>query len=197
MGLWHGGKFWIHAADWQFGQNVNADAVDFLAPVNANLLTPLAGESFALTTLLYTHQIGGGYVAAVGRVNCLDFWDICYPDYGRGVDGFMNVSLNLPMNAIPSVPFIYNTACLLKESKRGIEAALFAIESHYVPEMVGLDFPNGLTIAGLARKFTDFGGLPGSHMLLVTYATGEYALVDTEGLGHCARRQRRSPGRIR
>ncbi len=39
MGLWQGGKIKVHAVDWQFGQNVIADAAG-LAPVNANLVSP-------------------------------------------------------------------------------------------------------------------------------------------------------------
>ena len=183
MGLWRGGGFRIHAADWQFGQNINADAADILAPANVNLMTPMSGESFAVTTLLYSHQLGGGYVAVAGRVSCLDFWNTCYPDYGRGVDGFMNMAITMPMNAVPSIPLVFNTACLLKKSERGVEGGLFVIESSNVPEVIGLDFPNEVTLAALARKFTDFGGLPGSHAILVTYATGRYQSIDTDGWG--------------
>lgn len=50
MGLWKGGSMMIHAANWNFGQNSNADAT-FLAPVNTNLLYPTGEPSFAVTSL--------------------------------------------------------------------------------------------------------------------------------------------------
>jgi porin len=178
MGLWQGGKIKVHAVDWQFGQNVIADAAG-LAPVNANLVSPLPEPSFALTHLLYEHELGGGFAAVVGRNNTLDFWETLYPDYGRGVDGFMNLSIPMPMNATPSMPFITNIAAIMKAGDRGLQAAFVVMESQESPTTVGLDFPNGVTLVGLVRKNTAAGGLPGSHTVLATYATGEYTSFDT------------------
>ena len=180
MGLWRGGKFAIHAADWQFGQNV-VEGLASLAPVNSNLVTPTVEESFGLTTLLYEHELGDGFLAAAGRINTLDFWEMLYPDYGRGVDGFMNLSINLPMNCAPSMPFISNVAGLLKGGRRGIEAGFLVMESYHVPTTVGLDFPNEITLVAIARKYTDLGGLPGSHTLMASYASGDYTSFDTSG----------------
>jgi porin len=180
LGLWKGGKLQIHAVDWQFGENVIGDAVG-MAPVNANLVTPIPESSFALTTLLYEQQLGGGFAAVIGRNNILDFWGTLYPDYGRGVDGFMNISLLLPMNAVPSLPFITNVAGITKAGERGLEAAFVVMESQGSPTTAGLNFPNGATLLGLARKNTVFGGLPGSHTVMATYATGEYTSFDTSG----------------
>jgi porin len=180
MGLWQGGKLAIHGVDWQYGQNVVAGLAS-LAPVNANAVTPTVEESFALTTLLYEHELGGGFLAAAGRINTLDFWEILYPDYGRGVDGFMNMSINLPMNCAPSMPFIGNVAGLLKGGKRGIEAGFLVMESNHVPTTVGMDFPNETTLVAIARKYTDFCCLPGSHTLMAAYAGGDYTSFDTSG----------------
>jgi porin len=180
LGLWGGGQLQVHAVDWQFGQNIIGDAVG-LAPVNTNLLTPRAEESIGLTTLLYQQQLGGGYVATVGRTSVLDLWSVLYPDYGRGIDGFMNMSLLLPMNGAPSLPVIQNLAGLLKVGQRGLEAAFVVIESNNPATTVGLDFPNEVTLAAIGRLNTSFGGLPGSHTILATYATGEYTSFDTSG----------------
>lgn len=178
MGLWQGGKIQIHAVEWQFGQNVIADAAG-LAPVNANLVSPLPEKSFALTHLLYEQQLGGGFAAIVGRNNTLDFWETLYPDYGRGVDGFMNLSIPMPMNATPSMPFITNIVAIMKAGERGLQAAFVVMESQESPTTVGLDFPNGVTLVGLARMNTVFRGLPGTHTVLATYATGDYTSFDT------------------
>ena len=178
MGLWQGGKIKVHAVDWQFGQNVIADAAG-LASVNTNLVTPVLEPSFAITHLLYEQELGGGFAAVIGRNNTLDFWETLYPDYGRGVDGFMNLSIPMPMNAVPSMPFISNIAAIMKAGERGLQAAFVIMESQESPTTVGLDFPNGVTLVGLVRKNTTLGGLLGTHTVLATYATGEYTSFDT------------------
>ena len=180
LGLWEGGSLQIHAVDWQFGQNAIVDAVG-LAPINANLLTPDAEPSFALTHMLYEQQLGGGWVGAVGRVNLLDLWTNFFPEYGRGVDGFMNVSAMLPLSVLPSLPIISNAAGILKAGERGLEAGFIVFEDQNSPTTVGLDFPNGVTMFGFGRRYTDLGGLPGSHMLAGVFATGRYTSFDDKG----------------
>ena len=180
LGLWEGGLIQVHAVDWQFGQNSNGDAAG-LAPVNANLLTPTITPAYGLTTLLLMQQLADGWVVTAGRYNALDLWATFYPDFGRGVDGFMNVSNMIPLSALTSLPLISNTAGVLKMGERGLESGFVVLESQYSPTTAGLDFPNGVTLLGLARKYSDFGGLPGSHTLIGTYATGDYTSFDTDG----------------
>ena len=55
------------------------------------------------------------------------------------------------------------------------------MESQNSPTTIGFNFPNGVTLMGAARKYTDFGGLPGSHTLFGSYATGDYTSFDTDG----------------
>ena len=100
MGLWKGGKVIFHAAEWQFGQNSIADAVG-LAPVNTNLLLPETSSSFAITHLQFIQGLTeDGWVATFGRYNLIDLWSAFYPDYGRGLDGFMNVASIIPINVV-------------------------------------------------------------------------------------------------
>ena len=134
-----------------------------------------------MTSLQYTHQLTDGWAATVGRVNVLDLWVGFYPTYGRGIDGFMNTSAMLPLNAVPSLPLVTNAAGVLKAGERGVEAGFVVFESQHSPTTTGLDFPNGVTLLGVGRKYTDFGGLPGSHTLLGLYATGDYTSFNTEG----------------
>ena len=181
LGLWEGGKFESHAVDWQFGHNSISDAVAF-APVNLSLLTPKATEpAFALTSLAYTQGLPGGFAAQAGRLNLLDLWVGFYPEYGRGNDGFMNVSTMIPLSVIPSLPLITNGAGLIKAGERGIEAAFYAFEGQQSATDVGLDFPNGVTLLAVARKYTDFAGKPGTHTLFGLYATGEYTSFEEQG----------------
>jgi len=180
MGLWQGGKFTVHAVDWQFGENVIADAVG-LAPVNTNLLTPRARPTFSLSTLMYEQYLGAGLIGTLGRTSILDLWQVLYPDYGRGIDGFMNMSLLLPMNGVPSLPVVQNVAGIMMAGEDGLKAGFLVIESQNVPVEVGLDFPNGVTLVGFARKNVKPGGLVGTHTIAGVYATGEYTSYDTSG----------------
>lgn len=180
MRLWKGGKIIFHAAEWQFGQNSVADAVG-LAPVNTNLLIPQPSPSFAVTHLQLIQGISeDGWVVTAGRYNLLDLWTAFYPDYGRGLDGFMNTASLIPVNAVaPGLPPVSNIAGVLKEGEGGPEAAFLVIESQSSPTTVGLEFPNGVTLLGALRRNTKFADLAGSHMIAATYATGQYTSLDT------------------
>ncbi|MHC2068008.1 carbohydrate porin [Bremerella sp. T1] len=181
LGLWEGGQLTMHAVDWQLGQNAILDATG-LSPVNLAMLTPKANDpTFAMTSLQYTQAISGGFALTAGRINMLDLWATFYPEYGLGVDGFMNMSMMMPMSVVPSLPLVTNGAGIIKAGERGVEGALLVFESQQTPTTVGLDFENGVTIVGAARKYTDFWGLPGSHTLVGVYATGEYTSYDTSG----------------
>ncbi len=180
MGLWKGGQVIFHAAEWQFGQNSFADAVG-LAPVNANLLLPKADASFAITHLQYLHALTeSGWAATFGRYSLLDLWTAFYPDYGRGLDGFMNVSALIPLNAVaPALPPVSNMAGVMKMGEAGPQAAFLVLESGNNPTTIGLDVPNGVTMLGALRHATKHFGLAGSHMIAATYATGQYTSLDT------------------
>lgn len=181
LGWWDGGQIQLHAVDYQVGENINADAVG-LAPSNINLLTPLPREKYALTTLLLLQQLtDDGWTGVVGRYNLVDFWAAFFPDYGRGIDGFMNVSAINPLNILPSIPVVSNVGGLMKMGQQGPECGVLVLESQNSPTTVGLDFPNEVTLAGFGRKYTNFGGLAGSHLLLGTYGTGQYTSFDTSG----------------
>lgn len=179
MGLWNGGKFIVHAADWNIGQNSNADAT-FLATANANMLYPKAESSFAITQFLLEQELGRGYGAMVGRYNLLDLWLGFYPDYGRGVDGFMNVSAFVPFNIVTiGLPPVSNVAGVVKAGERGLEHGVLVYETANHPTTLGLNFPNGVTTLGFGRKYTDFFGLSGTHTLAAWYATGDFTSFDT------------------
>lgn len=178
MGLWKGGKLIFHAAEWQFGQNSINDAVG-LAPVNANLLLPAPEPSFAITHLQFIQSLGGGWAATFGRYNLIDLWQQFYPDYGRGLDGFMNLASLIPVNSIaPTVPPVSNVFGVLKSDEGGPQFGFLVVESGNSGTTVGLDFPNGVTLVGVLRRNTKLAGLAGSHMILATYATGEYTSFD-------------------
>ncbi|PQO47735.1 hypothetical protein C5Y93_03510 [Blastopirellula marina] len=181
MGLWEGGDVLVHVSEWQFGENANADSV-FASPVNANLLYPTNRPSYALSHLLLTQQLGAGYMAMAGRYSLLDLWQGFYPDYGHGLDGFMNVSMVLPLNVIvPTVPAISNMAALVQAEERGLKRGFIVMETTNNPTTAGLDFQNGVTLLGFERIYTEFGGLGGSHTAAFTYATGTFRDYNPNG----------------
>ena len=180
MGFWKGGNFLVHAVSYNYGQNSNADAT-FLAPVNANMTYPKAEPSFAVSSLWFEQELGDqGYAALVGRYDLLDVWALFYPEYGRGIDGFMNVSSFVPFNIVlTGLPPVSNLAGIVKSGDEGVEAAFLVLENANHPTNIGLNFPNGVTILPTVRKYTKFGGLKGTHTLAAWYATGDFSSFDT------------------
>jgi len=180
LGLWKGGKLIMHV-DSNIGQNSLADAAP-LAPVNVAMLFPLPETVTAITHFQYEQELGHGFAATVGKFNFLDLWQMLYPDFGAGLDGFMNVSQIAPMNVVPTLPVVFNGAGLLKAGERGIEGGVMVLDSQDTQTVIAPDlFANGATIFAFARKFTEFGGLPGSHLIGGTYATGDYTSLDRQG----------------
>ncbi len=180
MGLWEGGEVLIHLSDWQFGQNAIADAT-FGSPVNFNLLFPEPESSFAVSSILYQQVLNEqGWVLKIGRYSLLDLWDAFYPGYGDGLDGFMNVSLLVPFNTATSgIPPISNLAGLVKAGEKGLQAGIVAFENADNSNRIGLDFPNGVTFLLFGRKYTEFGGLRGSHTIASTLSTSDFTNLDT------------------
>ena len=110
-------------------------------------------------------------------------WSVLYPKYGGGLDGFMNTSMMVPLNTVPTLPLIFNAAGVIKAGERGVEAAALIVDPENIPTTSNLDnlFDNSSTIVGVGRIYTDFGCLPGSHTVLGTYATGDYTSFDRNG----------------
>ena len=106
LGLWEGTTMTMHA-ETRFGQDVNFDAVGF-APVNAAMLYPKEGEhSTAITGLSLAQNLTDDVQAIAGKFNGLDLFYSLYPQTGRGVNGFMNVSMVLPVAVARTVPLSF------------------------------------------------------------------------------------------
>ena len=92
LGLWQGLSAVMHA-ETRFGDDVNFDAVG-LAPVNANMLYPSPLEDVtAITGFLINQQLNEQWSASAGKFNLFDLFEQFYPQTGRGIDGFMNISV--------------------------------------------------------------------------------------------------------
>ncbi len=175
LGLWEGGELLIHLADWQFGQNANADAT-IGSPVNFNQLFPEPEQSIAISNFLFRQALTEtGLLLEVGRYSLVDLWAAFYPDYGFGLDGFMNGSLIVPFNvAFTGLPPISNLVGLVKAGEKGLEGGVIMFENTDNSNRIGWDFQNGVTFLLFGRKYTEFGGKLGSHTIASTLSTSEF-----------------------
>jgi len=173
--------FAVLHAETRFGEDVITDAAG-LAPVNTNLVYPGLENSTAITGLQFNLPLTPDqeWIATCGKINTLDLFEALYPETGRGVDGFMNGSVFLPLTLLRTLPLSFLGAGVLKMHGKQIQGALLVYDSHNSTTTSGFDnlFDNGANIAGGWRLFTDFGGLPGSHLFLGTWATGKFTALD-------------------
>ena len=109
-GLWKG--LFVNAhLETRAGDDVNA--LTGLSPANANMLMPDSGDTTALTQLIATQMLSKQVGVLTGKLNAFDFVDTVFHT-GRGVDGFMNTSLVLPIG-LGGDPSDGDTACLSSE----------------------------------------------------------------------------------
>ena len=173
----------LHAES-RFGEDVILDAAG-VAPVNANLLYPELEDTTAITGLQFNLPLTSDqqWICTFGKINTLDLFESLYPQTGRGVNGFMNGSAFLPLNVVRTVPLSFLGAGVMKMHEKQIQGALLVYDSHNVTTTSGFEnlFDNGANIAGMWRFFTEFGDLPGSHLLLGTWASGTFTSLDRTG----------------
>jgi len=171
-------------AETRFGEDVILDAAG-AAPVNANMLYPGLENTTAITGLQFNLPLTPDqqWIATAGKINTLDLFQQIYPQTGRGVDGFMNGSVFLPLSVVRTIPLSFLGAGVMKMHEGQFQGGLLVYDSHNVPTTSGFDelFDNGANVLGAWRFFTEFGGLAGSHLFLGTWATGSFTSLDRTG----------------
>lgn len=177
-GLWEGFVFQLHA-ETRFGDDVNQDAV-LASPSNANMLYPNGNDVTAITGLNFTQALNEEWAVTFGKFNTFDFFQMAYPEFGRGIDGFMNTSVILPLSLARTTPLSFLGAGVIKLQDQKVQGALMVLDSNNITTTAGFDdlFDNGANILGLWRFFTEYGGLTGSHAFVGTYATGDFTSLD-------------------
>lgn len=182
LGLWQGMTMTMHV-ETRFGQDVNQEAVG-LAPVNVAMLYPNAGEhDTAITGMQFAQALNEEWQLAIGKFNSLDMFYMLYPETGRGVTGFMNTSMVIPLAVARTFPLSFLGAGVLKLRGTQVQGALIVYDPNDCTTTSGFDElgDNGANIMGLWRFFTDGAGLPGSHLFGFVGATGDYTSLDPEG----------------
>ena len=183
LGLWQGMTMNMHA-ETRFGEDVNLDAVGF-APVNVAMLYPKSNEdSTAITGLLFTQALDQNTLVTFGKINALDLFYELYPQTGRGINGFMNASMVIPLAVARVFPlsFMGAGASLIDDQKRPY-ASVLVYDTHNVPTTSGFEDlgDNGCNIMGYYRYYYDVNGLPGSHFFAGSWSTGDFTSFDPEG----------------
>ena len=167
----------------RFGEDVNFDAVS-LAPVNVNMLYPKFNEDeTAITGLVFAQSLDDQVQATFGKFNALDLFYSLYPETGRGINGFMNASMVIPVAVARVVPLSFMGAGAMVYEDKKPQSGVLVYDTHDCATTSGFDdlFDNGANILGFWRYFTDFGGLPGSQGFLGIWSTGDFVSFDPTG----------------
>ncbi len=179
LGLWKGFTTILHA-ETRFGDDINVDAGSLAFP-NVNMLYPLPGQhDTAITSLLFMQTLSERYALAAGKLNLLDLWSMLYPNSGRGIDGFMNLSMVATPTFIRTTNLAMNGAGLLVMEGPQIQGAALVYDTTNSSTTAGLSnlFDQGAVILGYWRFFTEYGGLPGSHGFLGNWSSRTYTSTD-------------------
>jgi porin len=174
LGLWQGLIVSMHA-ETRFSEDANRDAVG-LAPVNANMLWPALDNTTALSGFTITQAFSEEWAVSIGKFNTLDLFNTIYPQNGRGVDGFMNVSTLFPLSAARPLNLSVNGVGINKLKEGKVQGMLSVVDAQNSSTTVGITdlFDQGAVVIGYWRVFTDFYSLPGSHGILGEYSTRNY-----------------------
>jgi porin len=162
-------------AETRFSEDANLDAVG-LAPVNANMLWPALDNTTALSGFTITQAFSEEWAVSIGKFNTLDLFNTIYPQNGRGVDGFMNVSTLFPLSAARPLNLSVNGVGINKLKEGKVQGMLSVVDAQNSSTTVGITdlFDQGAVVIGYWRVFTDFHSLPGSHGILGEYSTRNY-----------------------
>lgn len=178
MGLWQGLFVNMHA-ETRFGEDANRDAVGF-APVNANMLWPSLTQTTALSGLTVTQALSEEWLVSAGKFNTLDLFAAMYPQSGRGIDGFMNVSTLFPLTMGRALGLSVNGIGVTKLHEGQVQGSLSIADAQNSSTTIGISdmFDKGALIIGYWRLFTDFACLPGSHAIMGEYSTRNYTSLN-------------------
>lgn len=183
LGFWDGMTMTMHV-ETRFGQDVNFEAVG-LAPVNVAMLYPNFNEhDTAITGLSFAQAVDQDTQVTFGKFNALDLFNMLYPQTGRGIDGFMNASMVVPISVARVVPQSFMGAGALQLHGKQVQSGVLVYDTQNVTTTSGFDdmFDNGANILGFYRFFTNMGGMPGSHLIGGIWSTGEFTSFDSIGL---------------
>lgn len=179
LGLNKGFSAILHA-ETRFGDDINTAAGPLSFP-NSNMLYPLPGTNqTAITGLIFMQALSENFALTAGKYNLLDLWNMIYPNTGRGINGFMNLSLIAPTPIVRTTNLSINGAGAMGLHEGQIQSALLVYDTDNSSTTAGLDdlFSDGAVVLGYGRIFTEWRGRPGSHAILGNWSSRSYTSVD-------------------
>lgn len=179
LGLNKGFSAILHAES-RFGSDING-AAGALGFPNSNMFYPLPGQhETAITGLMFMQALSENFALTAGKYNLLDLWNMIYPNTGRGINGFMNLSMIAPTPIIRTTNLSINGAGAMGLHEGQIQSALMVYDTTNSSTTAGLDdlFDQGAVVLAYGRIFTEWRGLPGSHALLGNWSSRTYTSVD-------------------
>ncbi|MFK7779154.1 MAG: carbohydrate porin, partial [Gimesia sp.] len=179
LGLNKGFSALMHA-ETRFGDALGT-ATGPITFANSNMLYPAAGEHVtAITGLIFMQALSENITLTAGKFNLLDLWNMIYPNSGRGIDGFMNLSLLAATPIIRTTNLSINGAGLLVMKDKQIQGSLLVYDTNNSSTTAGLSdlFDKGAVVLGYWRFFTEIGGLPGAHAFLGNWSSRSYTSLD-------------------
>jgi porin len=175
LGLNKGFTLMMHA-ETRYGQDVNS-AAGALAFPNANMLYPAPGRDVTSITSLFAMQaLSEKWALTAGKYNSLDLFDMLYPHTGRGIDGFMNAALIVPLGVLRTTNLSFNGGGVLGLDGEQINSALLVYDTTNSTTTVGLSdlFDQGAVVLGYYRIPTKSG----SHGFLANWSSRTYTSTD-------------------
>jgi porin len=183
LGLWRGLTVNMHL-EGRAGDDVNA--LSGLSPANSNLLMPSSDDTVALTQLIAIQMVSKEVGILGGKLNAYDFVDMVFHT-GRGVDGFMNTSLALPIGLGGTLGLSLPLGFLLKFKGKEVQGFAGAYDPNNCATTTCLDplladgpayaafwkFYTGIGPEGARAGYISFGG---------TYSTKQYTVVDPQSV---------------
>ncbi len=97
----------------RYGQDANSESGSLAFP-NANMLWPLPGEAeTSISGLIMIQALSEKIALTAGKYNGMDLFNMLYPNQGRGIDGFMNLTFLLPPTLFRTTNLSFNGAGIL------------------------------------------------------------------------------------
>jgi porin len=145
------------------------------------MLFPFPEEELTSITGLYVIQALSEEMAlTIGKYRTLDLFNMVYPEaHMRGIDGFMNLSMMIPLTLFRTTELSINTVGVLRLKEEQVQSGLLVYDAKNVSTTIAPDlFGQGAVVLGYHRFFTEFVGLSGSHGFLGNWSSRKYTSTD-------------------
>jgi porin len=174
LGLWQGLFIDLHG-ETNYGQSANG-LTGALMPINTAALFPVPQPSTALTGVKVTQALSEQFVVFAGKINILDGFDQPFTGGARGVSGFMNTAMLVPIVALRTMPYssLGGGFAVLKDLQPVV--TVMVLDPNNTPTVSGFQtlFDRGMVLVGMANLPTNFLDRPGHQGFGFTYSNSKY-----------------------